>query len=190
MFLSKKFKFIALALMLTTLTSCATLVDESKIAYVTQDYAINLPTPNLLPIGESQEALSITYDNKSYSLVVMLQNDGSTLNLIALSDLGIKLFAASFDGTTIELKKYIAINTLPKAQQVLLDIFLSHGTIDNIKTLLPKGLCIQDESLKRSISLQDGSVIYTIDYALNNGQKYPTRLEHKIFNYKIDIKKM
>lgn len=186
----KHFKVLSVVFIALMTISCAVFIDDSKIAFLNKRYFLSLPSPNLLPLGESQEALLINYDKKSYNLIVMLQNDGQTLNLIALSDLGIKLFAASFDGKEIELRKYINIKSLPRAQQVLLDIFLSHGQLKDIEAKLPQDITIKEDNLKRTIYDKDGVIIYEIDYIKTDSGIYPKTLKHHIFNYTITITKM
>lgn len=179
--------FIA-SLFLIACSSNNKIEDVDNKAFVTKDISIELPSSNILDDGEYQEALTITYDKKTYNLLVLLKNNNNVLSLVAMSDLGIKLFEANYFDGHIKIKKFIEIDKLPKANQVLLDIFLAHASKENLDKAFANKINISEEDIQRIIKDLDDNIIYTIKYIYLDNKKLPIELVHNMFNYKINIK--
>lgn len=132
-------------------------------AVVKPNVVINLPQLNVAPFS-LEELLTAHYGSDTQSLLTVLESNGHNLGLEVLTPTGIRLIGANYDGHKITTTKYINIDKLPDANQVLFDILLCHAQINDIQKVLPPNYTVHDDALSRTLSDDKGEVIYRITY--------------------------
>ena len=183
----RKFNFVWLTLVLL-LTACSSVPKEkSAQAWLKPAVKVNLPTPNLTPAIDEQQLLTVNFKNKQQSLLVLLNADDKHISVAGLSPLGIRLFRLIYNEQGIETEQNIVAPELPPANQVLLDIMLSHWPLDVWQQRLPKGWSLKDQNNIRQLRDPKDEVIVEIHYEVHAKKMRPISLQHFAFGYLIQI---
>lgn len=148
---------------------------------------VTLPAPGITPTVSSQQLLTGRFNDKTQSLLVMLNADEKKVTLAGLSSVGIRLFLVTYDQNGLHTEQSIVVPQLPPASQVLADVMLSHWPLDVWQPLLPRGWTLTDEGNKRELRNASGKQVTEVSYMLRNGKREPISIEQHSFKYHITI---
>lgn len=180
-----------LALVMLMLGGCAAHSPSSSQtqpqAWLKRGVQVQLPAPSLAQPVNQQQLLTATVNGKQQSLLVLLNADGTSLQLAGLSPLGIRLFKVVYDQTGIHTEQAIKIEGLPPANQVLADIMLSYWPAKSWQPLLPPGWTLDDQPLRRTLRDNEGNTITRIDYLPQGSARQPVSITQMAFHYQITI---
>lgn len=184
----KKIYFLLyLSSIIVMMSGCATLQGGTSSAWLKPRVKVDLPQPTISPEIHAQQLLTATYRHQKQSLLVMLDADQSSLELVGLSSVGIKLFKVIYDDKGIHVEQYMSLPQLPQANQVLADIMFSYWPKEAWQSVLPQGWHIADSELQRDVYDEKGVLIIHIDYMKSAEGREPTALTHQIFGYQVQI---
>lgn len=184
-----RFTLPLLALMTLLLSACASQPQpqERAEAWLKPAVKVQLPSPQFDTPFNQQQLLTATVDGKPQSLLVLLNVDGTSLQLAGLSPLGIRLFKVTYDAQGIHTEQAIKVAHLPPANQVLADIMFCYWPVSRWQPLLPAGWTLQDRGMSRILSDNQGNEITRIDYLLRGTQRQPVSISQRVFHYQITI---
>ncbi|MBU3826553.1 MAG: DUF3261 domain-containing protein [Candidatus Anaerobiospirillum merdipullorum] len=183
----------ALGLMLTATTflGCASHRQDSSAplsAALTPTVRYVLPSLAGVQPFAWQQLLTAHYQEKSHQLVVQLEYDGKVLHLAGMTPFGLRLFAAWYDGTQLNIEKLeLPAGQLPDAAQVLSDILLSIVPQENLATQLPSGFTLTSKGLTRILLDAEHEPVLQIDYKAQGDAILPVKISHRRFNYTIGL---
>ena len=182
---------LALCAALLLLTGCASTnpTPTSTSVHLTPEQSIALPRMELSTPISQEQLLTIHYQGRQEKVLVILEGQGTSLQLAVLSPIGIRLVDASYQNGTVAVTTHVPIAQLPPAAQVLFDIFLGLLPQEDIAAVLPQGFSLVDNGTLRTIKDPSGQVIEQVHFTptTGNATRYASRVEHKIFGYVIEI---
>ena len=180
---------LALCAALLVFTGCASTNPAPTSVHLTPEQSIALPRMELTTPLSQEQLLTIHYQGRQEKVLVILEGQGTSLQLAVLSPLGIRLVDANYQDGTVTVTNHVPIAQLPPAAQVLFDIFLGLLPQENIAAVLPSGFSLVDNGALRTIKDPNGQVIEQVHFTptTGNATRYATRVEHKIFGYVIEI---
>ncbi len=184
-----KFHRHIILLLLAIISGCATQQVAPK-AWANKEVEISLPPPTSEQPLQIQQLLTTTFNNKTHSLVVLLDVQKDQLNLVGLTPVGIRLFTVNYNQKGIQTKLNLPIPNLPKANQVLLDIMLAYWPVSTWSDHLPEHWSLQDTDHKRYLKNDKEETIVEISYQTSNSVRIPKKIVHHQFGYTIDLENM
>ncbi len=187
--MSMKFHNYIILLLLVILGGCTTHQVPPK-AWANKETEIRLPPPTSEQTLQIQQLLTTTFNNKTHSLVVLLDVQKDQLNLVGLTPVGIRLFTVNYNQKGIQAKHNLPIPNLPKANQVLLDIMLAYWPASTWSEYLPENWSLQDIDHKRYLKNDKNETVVEISYQTIHSARTPKKIVHHEFGYTIDLENM
>ena len=181
-------RFLLLAVVLLT-AACAT-KNPAPTAWISKNIQVSLPKPHRATALHTQQLLSTTVDDKTHSLIVLLDADKDQIALVGLSPLGIRLFKATYDQKGIRSEQSIPFVKLPPASQVLADIMLANWPIATWQGHLPENWTLEDKENKRYLKDEQQNLIIEISYQTKDTVRSPIAIVHHVFGYSIQLEDM
>lgn len=117
-------------------------------------------------LGETisvQQQLTVERAGSTNDLVCALEVDPHGVSLVGLA-LGMRVLSLDFDGTEVKEWRHPMLPSQVRAADVLEDLQLTLWPIEAIAAALPAGWKIEDQGLKRTLTL-NGDVVATISYS-------------------------
>ena len=183
-------RFLLISLLAFFFSACTTPPSSVPQAWLKQGVSVELPSPGITPPISQQQLLTVKVNDKTHSLVTLLDADEHRLVLVGMTTLGIRLFKMIYDGDGIHTEQSIVIQELPPASQVLADIMLSYWPVEAWQACLPPGWTLRDENHRRELHDADNQVVTEIDYAGLDKQRYPVGISQHAFNYQLTIENL
>lgn len=179
---------LATALLLTGCSHTTRSSDSARPqAWLEPGTRITLPAPGITPAVNSQQLLTGSFNGQTQSLLVMMTADDKKITLAGLSSVGIRLFLVTYDERGIHTEQSIVVPQLPPANQVLVDVMISHWPIAVWQQQLPKGWTLTDTGDKRELRNARGKLVTEITYLQRKGKREPISIEQHVFKYHITI---
>lgn len=188
--MKKNLTRFAMLLTLLIVASACTTKNAPPKAWLSKNIEVNLPAPSRDTELHVQQLLSTTYQDKTHSLIVLLDAKDDNVQLVGLTPIGIRLFTASYDKNGIHSKQAMPIPNLPKANQVLADIMLAYWPITTWQNLLPKDWKLTDVNDMRYLKNENNEPILEIQYQEKNNVRTPIKVTHYVFGYSIQLDDM
>ncbi|WP_392558853.1 DUF3261 domain-containing protein [Orbus mooreae] len=188
----KSYLFLMTSFLVILLTACAKPSTSATETWLTKETKVNLPSPILGQTYHDQQLLTFNYNGQQNSLIVLVDVNNDTLNVVGLSTLGIRLFKIEYHDNVITTEQYIFIKELPPASQILSDIMLSIYPIQTWLAVLPAKWQLVDDKYHRKLLNDKHEIVIDITYQkpLSSQIRKPSNIEHKVFNYQIAIESM
>ncbi len=186
----KKIRIKCLLLIVVLFTTACTTKNPAPKAWISKDIQVNLPEPHRATALHTQQLLLTTVDDKTHSLIVLLDADKDQISLVGLSPLGIRLFKATYDQNGIRSEQSIPFVKLPAASQVLADIMLANWPVDTWQNHLPENWTLEDNEDKRYLKDEQQKLIIEISYQTKDTVRSPVAIVHHVFGYSIQLEDM
>jgi hypothetical protein len=110
-----------------------------------------------------QQHLTVEREGRTDDLDVALEVDGAQVNVVGLA-FGQRVLTLNYDGRTLQSWRHPMLPSQLRAEDVLEDLQLTLWPIDAIQKALPLGWRIEENSLRRTLLLDDTPVML-IDYS-------------------------
>lgn len=161
--------------------------DEIATAFLDKRSSVRLPSLTFVKPQISNQLLTVAYGNETRNIIVIMDANSKRLELIGLSEVGIKLFSVSFNGRDLKYKKFILVPNGLSVEQVLLDVLLSHTKKQAWDGLLPDGYSLKDSNYTRTLLDDSGQTIYTIIFDKAYEYPRPISVKNHVFGYEIFV---
>ena len=132
-----------------------------------------------------QQHLRVERNGRTDDLDVALEADAAHIELVGLA-LGQRVLSLSYDGKDLRTWRHVMLPSQVRAEDVLEDVQLTLWPAEAIRAALPAGWRIEDEGLRRTLSL-DGLPIMVISYSGMPRWSGTVQLENLRYRYRLTI---
>ena len=139
-------------------------------------------------LGESislQQHLRVEREGRADELDVVLEVDSQRLDLIALA-LGQRVFSLHYDGQRLQSWRNPILPPQLRDEDILEDVQLTFWPVDAIQRALPAGWHIEENGLRRTLSL-DNKPVMVIVYSGEPHWNGKIELSNLRYNYRLTI---
>lgn len=183
------YRLVLFLVSIILLIGCAT---QPKLAetefHLTRNDTAKLPLPGTHPDIEHQQLLTTTVRGHDISFYAIVTIKDNKLELMALTPVGIRIFKAIYDGSTVTTEQFIPDIPLPNMTEVIANIMLAYYPKDSWEMVLPLNITINDSLFDRKVHNAQQGTIITIEYEQINGLNHPTKIHNSALNYTINLK--
>lgn len=180
--------FIILFVSIFILAGCVTppKLAETEFHLTQYDTAL-LPDPAAHKNIEHQQLLTTAVRGHEISFYGIVTIEKGSLELMALTPLGIRIFNTIYDGSSVTTTQYIPDIPLPNMTEVIANIMLAYYSIESWELKLPEGFVIEESLFERKIYNSQHEAIFIIQYQWIDGEKRPTQIHNSALNYTIKL---
>jgi hypothetical protein len=132
-----------------------------------------------------QQHLKVEREDRIDELDAALEVDGEQLDLVGLA-LGQRVLTLHYNGKTLEAWWHPMFPAVVRAEDVLEDIQLTLWPVDVIRKALPSGWQIEENGLRRTLSLT-GMPVMVIDYSGAPRWRGKVVLSNLRYHYRLTI---
>jgi hypothetical protein len=132
-----------------------------------------------------QQHLTVEREGTTEELDTALEIDPQQLQLVGLA-LGKRVMSLQYDGKNVQSWRHPMLPEQVRAEDVLQDIQLTLWPVDVIRNALPPGWSIEENGLRRTLSL-DGNPVLVIDYSSQVRWSGKVILSNLRYRYRITI---
>lgn len=173
---------LSAALVLATLlASCATTPASQAPARL----GLKLAPASLGANISLQQHLTVERNGRVDQLDAALEIDQQQLNMVGLA-FGQRVLSLHYDGQTLQSWRHPMLPSQVRAEDVLEDMQLTLWPVAAIRQALPAGWAIEQQGLRRTLSLQ-GETVTVINYSTPTPWDGKVELDNLRYHYRLTI---